>query len=118
MRLASSHFAQGAAMNGNAAADAPSGVRATLPAQLKSSHQSFDYSFERPIVATVDVSAFDRLAGRALHHVLEGRLNDVPHQDEPRQIGRITQSTISFDGKTLTVTLSHRSVSCIEFTLK
>jgi alpha-N-arabinofuranosidase len=73
-------------------------------------------SFEQPRDITVDVSAFDHIAGRALHHVLEGRLNDVPRQDERRQIGRTTQKVISFDGKTLTVTLPPRSVSCIEFT--
>jgi alpha-L-arabinofuranosidase len=72
-------------------------------------------SLEQSIDVTVDVSAFGRLEGRAVHHVLEGRLNDVPEPDEPRQIGRITKRDIHFDGKTLTVTLQHRSVSCIEF---
>jgi alpha-L-arabinofuranosidase len=75
-------------------------------------------SFEEPMNVTVDVSAFNRLEDSAVHHVLEGRLNDAPKADEPRQIGRITQKDISFDGKTLTVTLPHRSVSCIEFTRK
>ncbi len=72
-------------------------------------------SFEQSIDVTVDVSAFGRLEGRAVHYVLEGRLNDVPEPDEPRQIGRITQKDIRFDGKTLTAALPHRSVSCIEF---
>jgi alpha-L-arabinofuranosidase len=72
-------------------------------------------SFEPSLAVTVDVSAFDKLKDRAVHHVLEGRLNDVPGPDEPRQIGRISQRDISFDGKTLKVTLPRRSVSCIEF---
>ena len=72
-------------------------------------------SFEQSKDVTVDVSAFGRLKGRAVHYVLEGRLNDVPGPDEARQIGRITQKDIRFDGKTLTAALPHRSVSCIEF---
>jgi alpha-L-arabinofuranosidase len=72
-------------------------------------------SFEQSIDIAVDVSAFGRLKGRAVHYVLEGRLNDVPEPDESRQIGRITQKDIRFDGKTLTAALPHRSVSCIEF---
>ncbi len=75
-------------------------------------------SFEKSIDVTVDVSAFGHLEGRAVYYVLEGRLNDAPEPDEPRQIGRITQRDISFEGGKLTVTLPHRSVSCIEFTRK
>jgi alpha-N-arabinofuranosidase len=75
-------------------------------------------SFEQSIDVTIDVSAFNHLNGCAIHYVLEGRLNDVPEPDELRQIGRITQREIYFDGKKLTVTLPHRSVSCIEFILK
>jgi len=73
-------------------------------------------SFEQATDVTVDISAFDRLKDRALHHILEGRLNDAPEPDEPRQIGRTTRREIRFDGNTLTVTLPYRSVSCIEFT--
>ena len=75
-------------------------------------------SFEEPLDVTVDVSAVDGLDGRAIHHVLEGRLNDTPDSGEARQIGRISQRDISFDGKTLKVTLPHRSVSCVELTRK
>jgi alpha-N-arabinofuranosidase len=75
-------------------------------------------SFEQSLDVTVDVSAFDNLKDRAIQHVLEGRLNDVPGPDEPRQIGRINQRDIRFDGKTLKVTLPHRSVSCVELTRK
>ena len=72
-------------------------------------------SFEQPLDVTVDVSAFDNLKDLAVHHVLEGRLNDVPGPDEPRQIGRTSRRDVHFDGKTLKVTLPLRSVSCIEF---
>lgn len=72
-------------------------------------------SFGQSLDVTVDVSAFDHLEPLATHLTLEGRLNDVPGPDEPRQIGRISQRDIHFDGRTLAVTLPYRSVSCIEF---
>ena len=71
--------------------------------------------FETSLDVTIDVSAFDRLDGRAVHHLLEGRLNDTPGPDQTRQIGRIRQGDILFDGKALKVTLPERSISCIEF---
>jgi len=74
--------------------------------------------FEQSIDVTIDVSAFDALRGHAGHQLLEGRLNDAPTPDERRQIGRIIQKEICFDGKSLTVTLPCRSVSCIEFMQK
>jgi alpha-N-arabinofuranosidase len=74
-------------------------------------------SFEQSLDVTVDVSAFDSLANRAVLYVLEGRLNDIPGPNEPRQIGRISQRDLHFDGKTLKVTLPNRSLSCIEFML-
>ncbi|MHC4433442.1 MAG: alpha-L-arabinofuranosidase C-terminal domain-containing protein [Planctomycetota bacterium] len=73
-------------------------------------------SFDKPRDVTIDVSAFGGVGGRAVHHVLEGRLNNAPKPNEPRQIGRTGEQQIRFDGKTLRVTLPHRSVSCIEFT--
>lgn len=75
-------------------------------------------SFEQSLDVTVDVSAFDNLKDRAIQHILDGRLNDVPGPDEPRQIGRISQREVSFASKTLKVTLPHRSVSCVEFVQK
>ncbi|NOR67235.1 MAG: hypothetical protein GQ528_07760, partial [Woeseiaceae bacterium] len=75
-------------------------------------------SFEKPRDVTIDVSAFGSVEGRALHHVLEGRLNNEPGPKEPRQIGRTSERPAYFDGKTLKITLPHRSVSCIEFTRK
>ncbi|MBW7989363.1 MAG: hypothetical protein FVQ84_05010 [Planctomycetes bacterium] len=72
-------------------------------------------SFEKSIDVTVDISALGRFEGRAVHHVLQGRLNDTPKPNEPRQIGRITKRDIFFNGKKLTITLPNRSISCIEF---
>jgi alpha-L-arabinofuranosidase len=75
-------------------------------------------SFEKSIDVTVNVSAFEQVEGLAVHHVLQGRLNDAPEPGEVRQIGRTTQRNLRFDTKTLSVTLPHRSVSCIEFKWK
>jgi alpha-N-arabinofuranosidase len=72
-------------------------------------------SFNEPIDVTIDVFPFSRLKDRVVHHVLEGRLNDAPKPNEPRQIGRITKRDLSFDSKRLRITLPNRSVSCIEF---
>ncbi|MHC4117012.1 MAG: alpha-L-arabinofuranosidase C-terminal domain-containing protein [Planctomycetota bacterium] len=73
-------------------------------------------SFDKPKEVTIDVSAFGGIDGRAVHHVLEGRLNNAPEPGEPRQIGRISKRDAYFDGKILKVTLPYRSVSCVEFT--
>ena len=75
-------------------------------------------SFDKPREVTIDVSAFGGVEGSVVHHVLKGRLNNEPGPNEPRQIGRTSKSPAHFDGKTLKITLPHRSVSCIEFTLK
>jgi alpha-L-arabinofuranosidase len=72
-------------------------------------------SIDESIDVTIDVSAFGPLESRAVHHLLEGRLNDAPEPGQPRQIGRTTQKDVRFDGKALKVTLPERSVSCIEF---
>ena len=72
-------------------------------------------SFEKSIDVTIDISALGRFKGRAVHHVLQGRLNDTPKSNEPRQIGRITKRNISFNGNKLKITLPNRSISCIEF---
>jgi alpha-L-arabinofuranosidase len=75
-------------------------------------------SFEKSMDVTINVSSFGRLRGRATHHLMQGRLNDAPKANEPRQIGRITQKDIFFNGSRLKITLPNRSISCIEFTLK
>ncbi|MCP4259924.1 MAG: hypothetical protein GY774_20785 [Planctomycetes bacterium] len=72
-------------------------------------------SFEQSIDVTIDISALGRVKDRAIHHILEGRLNDKPETNEPRQIGRITQKDIFFEGNRLKIILPNRSISCIEF---
>jgi alpha-N-arabinofuranosidase len=72
-------------------------------------------SFEKSINVTVDISALGRFESRAVHHILEGRLNDTPKPNEHRQIGRTSQRDIFFEGNRLKITLPNRSVSCIEF---
>lgn len=72
-------------------------------------------SFAQSIDVTVDISALGHFEGRAVHHVMEGRLNDKPESNEPRQVGRITQRNLLFDGNRLKITLPNRSISCIEF---
>jgi len=72
-------------------------------------------SFEKPIIVTVDMSALGRFKERAVHHILQGRLNDTPKSNESRQIGRITQRDIFFHGDKLTIILPNRSISFIEF---
>ena len=75
-------------------------------------------SFDKSRDVTIDVSAFGGVEGSAVHYVLEGRLNNAPEPNEPRQIGRTGERPVHFDGKILKVTLPERSVSCIEFTRK
>ncbi|MCP4608531.1 MAG: hypothetical protein GY845_07445 [Planctomycetes bacterium] len=72
-------------------------------------------SFEKSIDVTIDISALGRFKGRAVYHILHGRLNDKPKANESRQIGHITQRDVLFNGKSLTITLPNRSISCIEF---
>lgn len=75
-------------------------------------------SFEQSREVFIDVSAFPGVQDRAVHHVLAGRLNNMPEPHEPRQIGRTSARPVDFDGRTLRVTLPYRSVSCIEFRLR
>ena len=72
-------------------------------------------NFEKSTEVTIDISTLGRFEDRAVHHVLEGRLNDAPKPNEPRQIGRTTKRDIFFNGKKLKITLPNKSVSCIEF---
>ncbi|MBN1807243.1 MAG: hypothetical protein JW837_18505 [Sedimentisphaerales bacterium] len=75
-------------------------------------------NFDKPMDVIIDISAFGKINGRAIHHIMQGRLNDKPEANEPRQIGCIAQKDILLNGSRLTVTLPNRSISCIEFTLK
>jgi len=70
--------------------------------------------FDEPMDIGIELSAFNRLTGRAVHHVFEGRLNDRPRAGEPLQIGRLRHEQIRFEGTTLEVTLPPRTVSCVE----
>jgi alpha-L-arabinofuranosidase len=74
-------------------------------------------NFEQPTNVAIDLSDFRKLKGRAVHHILQGRLNDIPESDEEKQVGRISQSDIIFDGNRMKITLPKRSISCIEFSL-
>lgn len=71
--------------------------------------------FSESLDITIDVSAFNDLGSRAVHHLLEGRLNDAPKPGQSRQIAQVSCKQIHFGGKTLKVTLPPRSVSCFEF---
>lgn len=70
--------------------------------------------FDEPMEVRIDLSAFGSLAGNAVHHLFEGRLNDRSRAGEPRQIGRIRHEQIRFEGTTFEVTFPPRTVSCIE----
>lgn len=74
--------------------------------------------FDRPLTITIDLTAQGALAGKARHFMLEGRLSDRPAEGELRQIGRITERELSYDGKVLTIVLPPRTVSCIELPRK
>jgi len=75
-------------------------------------------SFEKSRDVTIDVSEFSGVEASAVHYVLEGRLDNAPKPNEPRQIGRTSERAIYFDGRALRVKLPYRTVSCIEFTRK
>jgi len=70
--------------------------------------------FEEGLSVSLDLSDFAPLAGNAVHHVFEGRLNDQPEPPQDRQIGRFRDEQVSFEGSVLALTLPKRSVSCIE----
>jgi alpha-N-arabinofuranosidase len=71
-------------------------------------------SFGEPLTVTLDLSAFRDLEGRAVLHVLEGRLNDEPREGESREIGTVTDREVRFQGNALEVTFPNRSVSVVE----
>ncbi|MHC4435095.1 MAG: hypothetical protein ACYTBS_24940 [Planctomycetota bacterium] len=75
-------------------------------------------SFEKPRKVMIGVSTFGGLENSAVHHILEGLLNNARRPNEPRQIGRTGEKLLYFDGRTPKVTLPHRSISCMEFTRK
>ena len=70
--------------------------------------------FDRPITVAIDLSAFGNMPGRAVHHVLQGRLNEEPEPGQDRQIANVTDREARFRGHLLKVELPRRSVSIIE----
>ena len=70
--------------------------------------------FDEPMEISIDLTALHPLEAEARHYRLEGRLNDEPGEGEPRQVARITDSIVPYDGDMLRVLLPARSVSCIE----
>jgi len=52
-----------------------------------------------------------------IHHMMLGRLNDAPKDDQTEQIGREIKRRIQRLTQPLRVTLPRRSVSCIEIPL-
>jgi hypothetical protein len=70
--------------------------------------------FERPVVVEIDLSAFRALPGRAVQHLLEGRLNDQPQVGQDRQVGTLADRDIRFRGGVLKLELPRRSVSIVE----
>jgi len=73
-------------------------------------------SFDKAIEITLDLAGFEA-GDSALHHIMQGRLNDAPKDGEPDQVGRKTERRLQGLLKPLKVTLPKRSVSCIEIPL-
>jgi len=73
-------------------------------------------SFDKAMEVSIGLSGFNAGDG-AVHHMVQGRLHDVPEEGEPAQIGYESARTITRSGKPLKVTLPERSVSCVELTL-
>ncbi len=73
-------------------------------------------SFNRPMEVTIDLSGF-QVGGGAVHHLVQGRLNDAPKEGQPDQIGHESARPIAASAQPLKVTLPERSVSCLEIPL-
>ena len=63
------------------------------------------------------VHAMMRSGDGAIHHMVQGRLNDAPKEGQPEQIGCKSTRKITGSAKPLKVTLPERSVSCVEIPL-
>ena len=72
-------------------------------------------SFDKAMEVTIDLPGF-RISDGAVHRVVQGRLNDVPKNDQPEQIGHESELRMAA-AKPLKVTLPERSVSCVEIPL-
>ena len=73
-------------------------------------------SFDKAMEVTIDLSGFEAGDG-AVHHMVQGRLNDAPKDGQPEQVGREIKRKIEGSSKPLKVTLPKRSVSCVEIPL-
>jgi alpha-N-arabinofuranosidase len=73
-------------------------------------------SFSKAMEVAIDLSGFQAGNG-AVHHMVQGRLNDAPKEGQPEQIGYESSRTITPSAGPLEVTLPERSVSCIEIPL-
>jgi len=72
--------------------------------------------FNKAMEVTIEILGFTP-GDRAVHRMVQGRLNDAPKSGQPEQIGRETEHHIPELLKPLKVTLPKRSVSCIEIPL-
>jgi alpha-N-arabinofuranosidase len=73
-------------------------------------------SFDQALEVTIDLSGF-RTRDGVVHHLAQGRLNDLPKEGEPQQIGYESARRISGPAQPLVVMLPERSVSCVEIPL-
>ena len=74
-------------------------------------------SFDEPAEIAIDLTGFPA-GDRAIHHLVQGRLNDAPEEGQSEQIGRESASRITGSTKMFRVKLPERSVSCIEVPLE
>ena len=72
--------------------------------------------FNKAVEVAIEILGFTPV-DRALHRIVQGRLNDAPKSGQPEQIGHETERKIQESFKPLKVTLPKRSVSCIEIPL-
>ena len=73
-------------------------------------------SFDQAMEVTIALSGY-KAGDAAIHHMVEGRLNDAPKDGQSEQIGYESTHTIAGSAKPLKVTLPKRSVSCIKIPL-
>jgi alpha-L-arabinofuranosidase len=73
--------------------------------------------FSRAFDVKVDLGDAGGLEGRAVHHVMEGRLKEAPGPGEAAEVMSVGRRPLELEGRTLSVTLPARSISCIEILL-
>jgi alpha-N-arabinofuranosidase len=71
-------------------------------------------SFDVPMEVQVDLSDLAPMGTTARHYILQGRIADQPAPGQSAQIAEVIDSPVTFDGKTLKLTLPARSVTCVE----